>query len=276
VPRLARRSLKVVSGAFDRLRAPVPGVVILLYHRVGGTSRLDVDLEPGLFADQMAQLRESAVVVSLEDALERLTADRVAPLEPSTPEPSIVVTFDDGTADFADVAMPIMQRFGIPVTLYIATAFIEERKPFPENGRPLSWAALADLRATGLVNLGSHTHQHRLLDRVTERDAGDDLDRSIDVIGDRLGMRPQDFAYPKAVAPSPAAARAVRTRFRSAALAGTRVNPYGATDPQLLARSPIQVSDGMRWFRQKVAGGMVFEDALRRSLNRVRYSRSTT
>src|SRR5438552_19112704 len=107
----------------------------------------------------MALLRESADVVPLGDALERLTANELT----STPtKPSIVVTFDDGTADLADVAMPILVRHGIPVTLYVATAFIEEGKLFPDNGLPLSWSALADVHATGLVNVGSHTHHHRL------------------------------------------------------------------------------------------------------------------
>jgi hypothetical protein len=64
----------------------------------------------------------------------------------------------------------------------------------------------------------------------------------------------------------------VRARFASAALAGTRPNPYGSTDPYLLARSPIQVSDGMRWFTRKVAGGMALEDTVRRVANRARYA----
>ena len=54
------------------------------------------------------------------------------------------------------------------------------------------------------------------------------------------------------------------------------MNRYGATDPYRLARSPIQVSDGMRWFRRKVAGGLRFEDTLRRLLNRGRYASATT
>ena len=57
----------------------------------------------------------------------------------------------------------------------------------------------------------------------------------------------------------------MRERFRSAALAGTRVNPFGKTDPYRLARSPIQVSDGMQFFERKLAGGMAFEDSLRRA-----------
>jgi hypothetical protein len=44
------------------------------------------------------------------------------------------------------------------------------------------------------------------------------LDRSIGVVGERLGVTAQHFAYPKAVLGSPSAQRAVRKRFRSAAL----------------------------------------------------------
>ncbi len=64
----------------------------------------------------------------------------------------------------------------------------------------------------------------------------------------------------------------MREHFVSAALAGTRPNRYGDTDPHRLARSPIQEGDQMRWFRAKVAGGMGFEDDVRRTVNRWRYS----
>jgi hypothetical protein len=75
---------------------------------------------------------------------------------------------------------------------------------------------------------------------------------------------------------SPEADIAVRARFASAAIAGTRPNPYGAADPYRLTRSPIQLSDGMDWFHRKVAGGMRVEDDLRRIANRRRYATATT
>ena len=132
------------------------------------------------------------------------------------------------------------------------------------------------MAATGLWQIGSHTHTHALLDRLADDEIADELDRSIDLIGEHLGQAPAHFAYPKALARAPAADRAVRARFRSAALAGTRANRFGATDPWLLARTPIQVDDGQRWFRRKARGGMAFEDDLRWTVNRGRYASART
>jgi peptidoglycan/xylan/chitin deacetylase (PgdA/CDA1 family) len=216
----------------------------------------------------MAFLQAEATVVSLSDGLARLRA--------GSHDPMVAVTFDDGTADFADVAVPVLVEHQVPVTLYVATEFVDEQRDFPDDGVPLSWPALGDAVSTGVVDVGSHTHAHALLDRLAPDRVDAELDRSIELIGEHLGVRATHFAYPKAVMGSPAADAAVRARFESAAVAGTRVNRYGATDPYRLARSPIQVSDGMRWFRRKIAGGMHFEDDVRRLVNRKRYADATT
>ena len=218
----------------------------------------------------MAFLTADTQVVTLSEGLARL-ADPAA-----AREPMVAVTFDDGTADFAEVAVPVLVAHRVPATLYVATDFLERSVPFPDDGIPLSWSALADAVATGLVDVGSHTDGHALLDRLPGPEIDGELDRSIELIGSRLAVRPDHFAYPKAVMGSPAADAAIRARFASAAVAGTRVNPYGATDPYRLARSPVQLSDGMRWFRRKVAGGLGFEDTIRRALNRRRYAGATT
>jgi peptidoglycan/xylan/chitin deacetylase (PgdA/CDA1 family) len=141
---------------------------------------------------------------------------------------------------------------------------------------PLSWAALGDAVSTGLISVGSHTDSHALLDRVDERTAAAELDRSIDLIGERLELPVAHFAYPKAQPPNAVADGEVRRRFSSAALAGTVANAYGHTDPYRLSRSPIQVADGMHWFRRKAAGGMSVEDGLRRIVNRGRYASAVT
>ena len=131
-------------------------------------------------------------------------------------------------------------------------------------------SALSDLASMELTKIGSHTHSHLLLDRLPAADIAEELDRSTHLLGEHLGTTAEDFCYPKALPPSPAADRAVRDRFRSAVLAGTRANPSGS-DPFTLSRSPVQASDTSRWFRAKVDGGLGAEDSLRRGLNRMRY-----
>jgi peptidoglycan/xylan/chitin deacetylase (PgdA/CDA1 family) len=266
--------VKYAAAGADRFRARVPGVVVLIYHRVGGGTGSEIDLDPALFEAQMAQLASTSRVCSLATALDEL-------VRPDRPDaagdaPSVVVTFDDGTADFVDVVVPVLERHRVPATLYLATAFVEDRTPFPGDVPAVSWSGLADACETGLVDVGSHTHRHALMDKLSPAGVDDELDRSVGLIGDRLGRAPADFAYPKSVLGSPATEAAVRQRFRSAARAGSRVNRYGATDPYRLARSPIQASDGMRWFRRKVDGGLALEGQLREVLDRRRYASMTS
>jgi peptidoglycan/xylan/chitin deacetylase (PgdA/CDA1 family) len=267
---VARSALKVTAAALDGVRRPPVGLVVLIYHRVGRRSGIEVDLPRAAFADQMAWLASETTVVTLSDGLARLA-------DPGAPREALVaVTFDDGTADFADEAVPVLVEQRVPATIYVATDFVDAGRSFPDDGTPLSWSALRDAAATGVVDVGSHTHGHALLDRLPAPEIDGELDRSIDLIAEHVGRAPEHFAYPKAVMGSAAADAAVRARFRSAALAGTRVNTYGATDPYRLARSPIQVSDGTRWFEAKARGGLGLEDALRRAVNRARYRGATS
>ena len=265
-----RQAVKLASAAVDTVRRPSGGVVVLIYHRVGAASGSQVDLPVELFRRQIAALAESGSVLTLDDAVAQLSA-------PGGPDdaPGVVVTFDDGTADFVDVALPILAEHGVPATLYVATAHVEDQRDFPGGGSPVSWAGLADSVASGLVTIGSHTHTHALLDRAPDAAVDDELDRSVGLIGERLGVDARHFAYPKAVAGSSYADRAVRERFTSAALAGGRAN-RAPVDLHRLARTPIQVSDGYRWFERKAAGGMALEEQLRTALNRRRYRHAMT
>ena len=210
----------------------------------------------------MAFLATETTVVTLTDGLARL-ADADAPREPM-----VAVTFDDGTADFAEVALPVLVEHRVPATLYVATDFVEREHRLPRRRRTAHRGPRsrdADERP-GWSTSGRTPTPTRCSTGCRADEIDGELDRSIDLIGEHLGRAaPRHFAYPKAVMGSPAADAAVRARFRSAAVAGTRGNRYGATDPYRLARSPIQVSDGMRWFRRKVAGGLGFEDTLRRA-----------
>ena len=265
-----RQLLKSASARADVFFPSGSGVTILAYHRVGAGTDSDVDLPTDLFTEQMARLAAGGRVVSLDDAVAMLHEPADAPAHP------VVITFDDGTVDFIDNAVPVLERFQLPATLYAATDFIDRSVPFWGDGPPLTWVALAEATASGLVHVGSHTHTHRLLDKLSPGEIAAELDRSIDLIGEHIGRHPDHFAYPKAVPPSTAAGAAVQVRFKSAALSGTRINRYGATDLYELARSPIQTSDALTYFLRKAGGGMRIEGTARRVIDRRRYSNAVS
>jgi peptidoglycan/xylan/chitin deacetylase (PgdA/CDA1 family) len=258
--------VKEVAGLADRVRPPTVGLVVLIYHRVGRRAEIEIDLSTELFAEQMAELASRFRVVTLDEGLTLLGRPDLE----EAPRP-VVVTFDDGTVDFVEEALPVLDRFSVPATLFVATGFVEDQRTFPDAGRPLTWSALDDACATGLVTIGSHTHTHRLLDRATADETADELDRSCGLVEERLGVEAAHFAYPKALPGNPEADGLVRRRFRSASLAGTRPNAFAASDVFALARSPVQQSDGMRFFRRKAEGGMAAEDRIRQVANRLRY-----
>ncbi len=262
---LARRSVRTTAALWDRLRPPADGIVVLLYHRVGRSGGRTT-LDPGAFAAQVEHLASSHRVLDLDAAAAELAAGVDV-------GPGVVVTFDDGTPDWVEEVLPVLERHRVPATFFVATASVEDGTLLPDGCAPISWAGLAEMRSTGLATIGSHTHTHALMDRVPLHLARDELDRSVGLVEERLQCGVRHFAYPKALPASPEVEPLVRDRFVTASLAGCRPNAAGV-DLHRLARSPILADDGERWFRAKVAGGLRVEAEVRSIVDRVRYRRA--
>lgn len=270
-----RTVVKRASLATDPLLARQRGVTVLIYHRIGGGSSSEVDLDLHTFRQHLQHLAEHTTVVSLDTAVGLLQADDAGVTGDRVTRPLTVITFDDGTADFTDHAVPALVEAGLPATLYVATEFVDTGTDFPWHAPPTSWAALRDATSTGLVTIGSHTHSHWLMDRTDPAVVADDLDRSILLITTHLGTEPTHFAYPKAVLGVPATEIAVRRRFTTAALARSRTNVPGRTDLHRLSRTPVQRSDTPRHFAAKARGGMRLEGLLRDTIARAKYAGAT-
>lgn len=249
---MVRRSAKAAALAGGIRGGRRPGdVVILLYHRLGADGGSEIELDASEFARHLEWIAAHDTPRSLDEALDG--------------GGGVVVTFDDGTRDFYESALPLLVEHRIPALLYLATAGVASNG----DGGPdaLTWSQLAEAQATGLVTIGSHTHNHADLSKATEREAGEEMRRSKELIEDRIGIACRHFAYPWGLA-SPAAERAARLLFTTAALDGWRVNRRGVVDPYRLARIPILRSDGQFFFRAKIRGRMNGEAALFRITRR--------
>lgn len=109
----------------------------LMYHRIGDPSGRDASLAPDLVSATPADFeRQIAEVVSrytpvAADEVVAAVADRHA-----LPRGAVLVTFDDGYRDFAEIAWPILKRWSVPAVLFVCTAY-------PDSpGRMFWWDAL--------------------------------------------------------------------------------------------------------------------------------------
>lgn len=92
---------------------------ILVYHRIGATTDpFTSAMSARGFARQMQALRAHFRVLSLSDLL--LAAERR-----EVPAHAVAVTFDDGYEDTLTHALPILQRYQIPATVYLATGLMD-------------------------------------------------------------------------------------------------------------------------------------------------------
>src|SRR5687767_8743786 len=147
----ALQALKAAAVVGDRVRSRPPGVVVLIYHRVGRRAETEIDMPADEFERQMEWLASTGRVVDIDTACARLVLREAVggagAGSPSTGSPSaggsvnpVVVTFDDGTSDLAEIALPILARHNVPATVYIATRHVDEQLPWPADGIPLTWA----------------------------------------------------------------------------------------------------------------------------------------
>jgi peptidoglycan/xylan/chitin deacetylase (PgdA/CDA1 family) len=168
-------------------------LLILCYHGVSLSD--EHEWNPGLYMPpeglrrRLEILRASRCsVLPLGDAVQRLYAGTL-------PARSVVVTFDDGYADFYQQAYPLLRQFDIPSTVYLMTLRCRRQKPIFRlacayllwkargrvvivedglQGRPTSW----DLRTAQ-----GRAHALQAVMAESERDA-------LDIEGkDRLAAR---------------------------------------------------------------------------------------
>lgn len=174
-------------------------VPILLYHSISVQAArrfLRFTLAPGAFAAHLAHLA-AAGYTPLTAA--RFAAALRARADELPPRP-VVITFDDGFADFQKYALPELCRHRFPATLYVVTGHVGGSsrwlRTMGEQDRPmLSWPQLREIASAG-VEIGAHSHTHADLDVVGPENARDEIARSRDTLAQQLGHAPRTFAYP--------------------------------------------------------------------------------
>jgi peptidoglycan/xylan/chitin deacetylase (PgdA/CDA1 family) len=115
-------------AAVRRARARLPHrqrPAILMYHRVAAEpfDPWGLAVTPARFREQVRWLSRNRTVLRLSEFASLHRSGRL-------PDGAVAITMDDGYACNVEVAAPVLEQFGVPATIFVATALVSKVKPF--------------------------------------------------------------------------------------------------------------------------------------------------
>lgn len=164
---------------------------ILTYHSIDDTGSV-ISIDPATFRRHVEWLASGTVKVVPLAAIATLPPD----------DDAVAITFDDGFANFGEVAAPLLAGHGLPATVFVVSDAVggtNAWRGIGDAGIPtlplLGWDALGRLAAQGF-EIGAHTRTHADLARAGAAAIEDEVAGSQATIAARLGAAPRAFAYP--------------------------------------------------------------------------------
>lgn len=169
---------------------------VLMYHSVAddpppSTRRLSVATDA--FAAQLSLLRSEGFATMTFSQL----ADAVRGRRPLPPR-TVALTFDDGYADFHEVVLPLLARYGCTATVFVTTGWLADacdRRAGRPPTRMLTWRQVQEAASAG-IEIGAHSHSHPELDQISDRALEWELRSSKELLEDRLARLVPTVAYP--------------------------------------------------------------------------------
>jgi len=173
---------------------PSQPAAILAYHSLDDSGSV-LSTSPRIFAEQMRILSElDADIVSINEISKRM-------IRADASKPMIAITFDDGFRNIHEHALPVLQRYRFPATVFLVTDYCGGMNSWPSQplGIPyqalLDWNQIKEMSRAG-IEFGSHTRTHRHLTTIPNREAEEELVSSKRDIEDAIGRPVDTFAYP--------------------------------------------------------------------------------
>ena len=214
----------------------IPGLSVLVYHSIDESGSY-MSTSPWMFRVQMEWLRDHDFrAISMRQFFERGTPQ-------CPPERNVVLTFDDGLANLAETAWPVLREMSFSATAYVPSDYIgADAAWYASYGLPslpcMAWDALREMQREG-ADIQSHACSHRDLTRLPPRELREELRRSKAVLEDGLGESVEHLAYPFGTV-APAVQEAAREAgYRSAVVLG-RGRWQPSTDPHRIPRDSLE------------------------------------
>ena len=172
-------------------------VPILAYHSIaddGPTELAPFRVSCAAFRKQMRYLRERGYhSMSLTDWAPAIATQRFVPGRP------VVITFDDGYADFATNAWPVLAEMDLRVTIFVVTGRVGGVADWDHTAQTgltlLAWDELRSLQQQGNA-IGSHCAAHQVLTNLSDDEIAADASAARAALRRELATEVTCVSYP--------------------------------------------------------------------------------
>lgn len=172
----ARPGIDSVNGA---------KIIVLNYHKIDNMN-ISLSVRPEDFEQQMKFLVEHNFhTITPQEMYAALVEGAQLPENP------VLITLDDGYLDNYTNAYPILKKYGLKATIFVITGFMDRGQP-----GYFTWGQAAEMEASGLINIESHTVTHSSLTDLSEEQLQREIKISKADIERRLGKQVDFLAYP--------------------------------------------------------------------------------
>ncbi|BDH80416.1 polysaccharide deacetylase family protein [Lactococcus lactis] len=163
---------------------------ILMFHYV--TSR----------ADQLPQDSNNINIVTFENELKALKekgyttvsgsdAEKILTTKEKPSDKMVWLTFDDGSVTMYTEIFPLLKKYNMHATNFIITGYVNKGQ-----GGILTWEQIKEMKASGLVDFGSHTVSHPDLGKLTLEAQRTELEQSKADLDKNLDQKTDIICYP--------------------------------------------------------------------------------
>src|SRR5258708_32656481 len=153
---------------------------VLVYHTISSPPEPlpgEIDISPDRFAGQLEWLSRWRQVARLDDTLS------------GARERLVAITFDDGYRDNLTVALPLLEKFGLPMTLFVTAGFVGSEGYLAKE-------ELREISRHPLITIGAHGLWHRHFTQLSATEARTELVESRRVLESITGEAGHFMAWP--------------------------------------------------------------------------------
>jgi len=165
-----------------------------MYHSIGD-NKLFFTTTPKNFEFQMSYIKQKGYkVISL--------GQMVCKIKNKEPVGGFVsITFDDGYKDFMLNALPVLEKYKFPATVFVITGKLGESVNLKGSVAGLQMMSAEDIKkislSNQLIDFMPHTRNHPDISKIDFKDAIEEIETSRRDIENITGKKANIFAYPK-------------------------------------------------------------------------------